>query len=111
MGVQGLRGDSARSASQSALFEVLPYVSDPSSKSQTIKLTTRGALGSGLAIFTRFPMISAQALPYSLSGSPAQAFAGDFFVKKAAGNIVILHPLLGEVEIWTNHVSVYGMHS
>ena len=63
-----------------------------------------GALGSGLAIFTRFPLISAQALPYSLSGSPAQAFAGDFFVKKAAGNVVILHPLLGEVEIWTNHV-------
>jgi sphingomyelin phosphodiesterase 2 len=49
-------------------------------------------------------LISAQALPYSLSGSPAQAIAGDFFVKKAAGNIVILHPLLGEVEIWTNHV-------
>lgn len=67
-------------------------------------LTGRGALGSGLAIFTRFPLISAQALPYSLSGSPAQAFAGDFFVKKAAGNVVILHPLLGEVEIWTNHV-------
>lgn len=67
-----------------------------------------GALGSGLAIFTRFPLISAQALPYSLSGSPAQAIAGDFFVKKAAGNVVILHPLLGEVEIWTNHVRSPG---
>lgn len=64
----------------------------------------RGALGSGLAIFTRFPLIGAHALPYSLSGSPAQAFAGDFFVKKAAGNIVILHPVLGEVEIWNTHV-------
>ncbi|OCF74859.1 inositol phosphorylsphingolipid-phospholipase C [Kwoniella mangroviensis CBS 8886] len=62
-----------------------------------------GALGSGLAIFTRFPLISAQALPYSLSGSPAQAFAGDFFVKKAAANIVIIHPILGEVEIWNTH--------
>lgn len=64
----------------------------------------RGALGSGLAIFTRFPLIAAHALPYSLSGSPAQAFAGDFFVKKAAANVVILHPVLGEVEIWNTHV-------
>ena len=63
-------------------------------------------MGSGLAVFTRFPLISAQVLPYSLSGSPAQVFAGDFFVKKAAGNVVILHPLLGEVEIWNTHVSV-----
>jgi sphingomyelin phosphodiesterase 2 len=65
-------------------------------------------LGSGLAIFTRFPLISAQALPYSLSGSPAQAIEGDFFVKKAAANVTILHPLLGEVEIWTSHVSDVG---
>ncbi|WWC97082.1 hypothetical protein V866_003959 [Kwoniella sp. B9012] len=69
-----------------------------------------GALGSGLAIFTRFPLISAQALPYSLSGSPAQAFAGDFFVKKAAANIVIIHPILGEVEIWNTHMHAAGEH-
>ena len=55
-------------------------------------------------MFTRFPIISAQALPYSLSGSPQQAFAGDFFVKKAAANVVVLHPTLGEVEIWNTHV-------
>ncbi|OCF30492.1 inositol phosphorylsphingolipid-phospholipase C [Kwoniella heveanensis BCC8398] len=69
-----------------------------------------GALGSGLAIFTRFPLISAQALPYSLSGSPAQAFAGDFFVKKAAAKIVIIHPILGEVEIWNTHMHAAGEH-
>ncbi|KAK8861473.1 hypothetical protein IAR55_002294 [Kwoniella newhampshirensis] len=69
-----------------------------------------GALGSGLAIFTRFPLIAAHALPYSLSGSPAQAFAGDFFVKKAAANIVILHPVLGEVEIWNTHMHAAGEH-
>ncbi|WWD16616.1 hypothetical protein CI109_101044 [Kwoniella shandongensis] len=69
-----------------------------------------GALGSGLAIFTRFPLIAAQALPYSLSGSPAQAIAGDFFVKKAAANIVILHPVLGEVEIWNTHMHAAGEH-
>ncbi|ODO09201.1 hypothetical protein I350_02801 [Cryptococcus amylolentus CBS 6273] len=69
-----------------------------------------GALGSGLAIFTRFPLIGAQAFPYSLSGTPAQAFAGDFFVKKAAGNVVILHPVLGEVEIWNTHMHAAGEH-
>ncbi|KIR72821.1 inositol phosphorylsphingolipid-phospholipase C [Cryptococcus deuterogattii CA1014] len=69
-----------------------------------------GALGSGLAIFTRFPLIAAHALPYSLSGSPAQAFAGDFFVKKAAGNVVIVHPILGEVEIWNTHMHAAGEH-
>lgn len=69
-----------------------------------------GALGSGLAIFTRFPLISAQALPYSLSGSPAQAFEGDFFVKKAAANVVVLHPLLGEIEIWNTHMHAAGEH-
>ncbi len=64
----------------------------------------RGALGSGLAIFTRFPIISASALPYSLSGVPLHVIAGDFYVNKAAGSIVILHEGLGEVEIWSTHV-------
>jgi hypothetical protein len=63
-----------------------------------------GALGSGLAIFTKFPIISAQALPYSLSGLPLAVIAGDFFVNKAAGSVVVLHPELGEVEIWNTHV-------
>jgi sphingomyelin phosphodiesterase 2 len=63
-----------------------------------------GALGSGLAIFTKFPIISAQALPYSLSGLPLAVIAGDFFVNKAAGSVAILHPDLGEVEIWNTHV-------
>ncbi|TYJ54443.1 hypothetical protein B9479_004859 [Cryptococcus floricola] len=69
-----------------------------------------GALGSGLAIFTIFPLIGAQAFPYSLSGSPAQGFSGDFFVRKAAGNVVILHPVLGEVEIWNTHMDAAGEH-
>lgn len=71
-----------------------------------IRLTVySGALGSGLAIFTRFPLVASQALPYSLSGTPQQPSDGDFFVNKAAGMVVILHPMLGEVEIWNTHVS------
>jgi sphingomyelin phosphodiesterase 2 len=44
-------------------------------------------------------------MPYDLSGTPQQAIAGDFFVNKAAANVVVLHPILGELEIWTTHVS------
>jgi sphingomyelin phosphodiesterase 2 len=66
---------------------------------------SRGALGSGLAIFTKYPIISAEAHPYSLSGCPHHPTEGDFFVNKAAGCIVLLHPYLGEVEVWSTHVS------
>ena len=76
---------------------------------QEPKLTVSGAIGSGLAIFTKLPHLYAQAVPYSLSGTPQQAFAGDFYAKKAAGYVVIDHPLLGEVEVWNTHVS--GQHS
>lgn len=44
-------------------------------------------------------------MPFRLSGTPQQAFAGDFFVNKAAANVVVLHPTLGVLEIWTTHVS------
>jgi hypothetical protein len=70
------------------------------------QLMDRGALGSGLAIFTKYPIISAEAHPYSLSGCPHHPTEGDFFVNKAAGCIVLLHPYLGEVEVWSTHVSL-----
>jgi len=67
-----------------------------------------GALGSGLAIFSRFPIISTHTLPYALSGLPLHVIAGDFFVNKAAGSCVLLHPELGEVEVWSTHVSAHS---
>lgn len=67
-----------------------------------------GALGSGLAIFTRFPIVGGQAMPYALSGTPLEVIAGDFFVNKAAGKIVIRHPQLGEVEVWNTHMHAAG---
>lgn len=67
-----------------------------------------GALGSGLAIFTRWPIVGGQALPYSLSGTPLEVIAGDFFVNKAAGKAVIRHPRLGEVEVWNTHMHAAG---
>lgn len=66
---------------------------------------TSGALGSGLAIFTRFPIIATSVHPYSLNGAPIDVIAGDWFVGKAATSVVILHPVLGQVQIFNTHVS------
>lgn len=110
MDLQGFRNRTGGAAPEFAFLAVLPHVRPTSSPCCPLVLMGgRGALGSGLAIFTRFPLISAQALPYSLSGSPHQAIEGDFFVKKAAANVVVLHPLLGEIEIWNTHVGCLMM--
>lgn len=63
-----------------------------------------GALGAGLAIFSRFPIITATIHPYSLNGHPVDVAAGDWFVGKAAASIVVQHPALGEVEVFNTHV-------
>ncbi|KAF9015714.1 inositol phosphophingolipids phospholipase C [Cyathus striatus] len=67
-----------------------------------------GALGAGLAIFTRFPIISTSTHPYSLNGAPIDVAAGDWFVGKAAASIVILHPVLGQVQIFNTHLFAKG---
>lgn len=64
-----------------------------------------GALGAGLVIFSRFPIISASVHPYSLNGEPIDVAAGDWFVGKAAASILIAHPVLGQVQIFNTHVS------
>jgi sphingomyelin phosphodiesterase 2 len=63
-----------------------------------------GALGAGLAILSRFPIVSTSVHPYALNGAPMDVAAGDWFVGKAAASVVILHPLLGQVQIFNTHV-------
>ena len=63
-----------------------------------------GALGAGLAILSRYPIIMASIRPYSLNGRPLEVAKGDWFVGKAAASVVIQHPILGEVEIFNTHV-------
>ncbi|KAF8971679.1 inositol phosphophingolipids phospholipase C [Flammula alnicola] len=67
-----------------------------------------GALGSGLAIFSRYPIISAAVHPYSLNGTPLDVAGGDWFVGKAAAYVVILHPLLGQVQVFNTHLFAKG---
>lgn len=63
-----------------------------------------GALGAGLAIFSRFPFIETSIHPYSLNGEPTDVGGGDWFVGKAAASVVILHPIIGRVQVFNTHV-------
>ncbi|KAI0053420.1 inositol phosphophingolipids phospholipase C [Auriscalpium vulgare] len=67
-----------------------------------------GALGAGLAIFSRFPIIAAAIQPYSLNGSPLDVKAGDWFVGKAAASVLITHPILGQVQVFNTHLFAKG---
>ncbi|KAJ6504359.1 inositol phosphophingolipids phospholipase C [Mycena vulgaris] len=59
-----------------------------------------GALGSGLALLSRFPIIGTSVHPYSLNGEPIDVGGGDWFVGKAAVSIIISHPVLGQVQLY-----------
>ncbi|KAI9282703.1 Endonuclease/exonuclease/phosphatase [Sporodiniella umbellata] len=68
-----------------------------------------GVFGSGLAIFSRFPILSSTFRPYSLYGKPLKLFHGDFYVGKGVGAIVLQHPCLGEVSVLNTHLHAgYG---
>ncbi|KAI9508349.1 inositol phosphophingolipids phospholipase C [Russula earlei] len=67
-----------------------------------------GALGAGLAIHSRFPIVAATIHPYSLNGSPLDVLAGDWFVGKAAASILITHPSLGQVQVFNTHLFAKG---
>lgn len=67
-----------------------------------------GALGSGLAVFSKFPILESQALPYHLSGLPSHPVDGDFFVNKAAARVVVNVPGIGECEVWDTHMHAAG---
>ncbi|RDB28752.1 Inositol phosphosphingolipids phospholipase C [Hypsizygus marmoreus] len=67
-----------------------------------------GALGAGLAIFSRFPIVATTVHPYSLNGTPIDVAAGDWFVGKAAASVVVYHPVLGHIQIFNTHLFAKG---
>lgn len=67
-----------------------------------------GALGAGLAMFTKWPIISTSIIPYSLNGEPTDVTGGDWFVGKAVGSVTISHPILGKVQIFNTHLYAKG---
>jgi hypothetical protein len=42
--------------------------------------------------------------PFSLNGQPVDILGGDWFVGKGAAHLVILHPTLGQVQVFNTHV-------
>lgn len=66
-----------------------------------------GALGAGLVILSKYPILAATVHPYSLNGTPKDVLDGDWFVGKAAASIVVAHPILGQVQIFNTHVSTF----
>ncbi|KAJ6503272.1 inositol phosphophingolipids phospholipase C [Mycena vitilis] len=67
-----------------------------------------GALGSGLALLSRFPIIGTSVHPYSLNGTPIDVGGGDWFVGKAAVSITVSHPILGQVQVFNTHLYAKG---
>ncbi|OBZ87048.1 Inositol phosphosphingolipids phospholipase C [Choanephora cucurbitarum] len=68
-----------------------------------------GALGSGLVILSRFPILSSSYLQFSLAGRPFKIFQGDFYVGKGLGSVCIDHPDIGLVDVYTTHLQAsYG---
>ncbi|KAJ7651688.1 inositol phosphophingolipids phospholipase C [Mycena polygramma] len=67
-----------------------------------------GALGSGLALLSRFPIIGTSVHPYSLNGTPIDVGGGDWFVGKAAVSITVSHPILGQFQVFNTHLYAKG---
>ncbi|KAI9467799.1 MAG: Endonuclease/exonuclease/phosphatase, partial [Benjaminiella poitrasii] len=68
-----------------------------------------GAFGSGLAILSKFPIISTSYHRYALNGKPLQIFHGDYYVGKGIGSVLIEHPTIGLLEVFNTHLHAgYG---
>jgi sphingomyelin phosphodiesterase 2 len=52
----------------------------------------RGALGSGLAIFSKYPITQVHFKAFSLNGQPDRILDGDWFATKGVGHARIQHP-------------------
>ncbi|KAL0066444.1 phospholipase C type enzyme [Marasmius tenuissimus] len=73
-----------------------------------VKLFHSGAVGAGLAIFSRFPIVAASMQVYSLNGSPLDFKGADWFAGKAAASVVLEHPLLGDLQVFNTHLFSEG---
>ncbi|KAI8980807.1 Endonuclease/exonuclease/phosphatase, partial [Pilobolus umbonatus] len=68
-----------------------------------------GTMGSGLAILSRYPILSSSYLKFTLAGRPLKIFQGDFYVGKGCGCVCIDHPDIGLLDVYTTHLQAeYG---
>ncbi|KAG8791977.1 phospholipase C type enzyme, partial [Serendipita sp. 399] len=102
-----LRGSHYDIISFQELWTSYDMMKDALTKLPYSKFWRTAAVGSGLAVFSKFPIIESHVYPYSLNGSPAD-LSGDWFAGKACASVVIVHPLLGEVQIFNTHFFAKG---
>ncbi|CAE6420037.1 unnamed protein product [Rhizoctonia solani] len=67
-----------------------------------------GAFGSGLSLFSRYPIEQAQMHPFALAGDPIDVLGGDWFVGKGVAAATLSHPTLGHIELLTSHMFARG---
>ncbi|KAI7887697.1 Endonuclease/exonuclease/phosphatase [Mucor mucedo] len=63
-----------------------------------------GALGSGLAIFSKFPIIATAYHRYALNGKPLKLLHADYYVGKGCATTTVDHPQLGLLDIYNTHL-------
>ena len=64
-----------------------------------------GVYGTGICIFSRYPILKTFAYPFAVSGYPYALAHGDWFGGKAACFALIDHPKM-KIHFFTTHVSM-----
>ena len=63
-----------------------------------------GFLGSGLAIFSKWPILSTSIYPFGLNGRPAAVWRGDYYAGKGVATALIRHHTGTLIEVFNTHV-------
>ena len=66
-----------------------------------------GFLGSGLAIFSRWPIFGTSMFQFSLCGRPAAIWRGDWYAGKGIATALIRHHTGAVIEVFNTHVYPY----
>ncbi|KAH7100138.1 DNase I-like protein [Auriculariales sp. MPI-PUGE-AT-0066] len=69
-----------------------------------------GALGAGLAIFSAYPIRESYTTAFALNGTPLDVGAGDWYVGKGTGSIVVRPDSMPEqdIEVFVTHFHAKG---
>ncbi|KAF9426716.1 phospholipase C type enzyme [Podila epigama] len=63
-----------------------------------------GVYGSGLAIFSKYPIVHSNFHRYILNGDPTLPHHGDWYDGKGCSSVVIMHPTCGEIQVLNTHM-------
>lgn len=63
-----------------------------------------GVVGSGLAVFSKYPIVEAWWKGFTLTGKAHRLFDGDWYAGKGVGAVRIKHPTIGLVDVFNTHV-------